>query len=482
VGVRVGIAARRGFGGVTPEPLVIAARMTVLVAGPAAPLLAITGARAREIGGYCAVWMALGGCGSSGSCWPGGQGFSFPQFLRRAELALDALCRRMDLKLRTAALALSLPLVALSCQKPAPPTETPVTTAPEPEKPSQEEAEPAVELVDAWFNDMDADGVPDFVELELNTDPNIDECITAACGADAVTGRLASRINTLVILDASGSMAGKVGKETKLDAAKRAIRRYVEVMPKSEVMNLGMMVYGHVGDNTLKGQAESCNAVQMVAPLAAVDVKKIDAALKPLKPTGWSPIAKALEATDQFLPEQVGQVNHVILVADGIEACEGDPVTVARQLRQTGKITRMDVVGFGIEAKQDSEALQAIAQAAGGRYVEATTVAEFDQAFNLLTMGIWSDYDAWLCAVGSAPLLECYSRRAEEAIARTEKQIEWMSQNAKDEEAIASLQKVKTRIETMQGGRQRVVATYQVNLEKLKSDAEQQRKKAKIAK
>ncbi|MBK8266688.1 MAG: VWA domain-containing protein [Nannocystis sp.] len=392
----------------------------------------------------------------------------------------------MHRKLRTVAVALSLPLFALSCQKPAPATETPVTAPPqaEPAPPPQEEPEPAeaVELVDAWFNDMDADGVPDFVELELNTDPKIDECITAACGADAVSGRLASRINTLVILDASGSMAGKLGKGTKLDAAKRAIRRYVEVMPKSEVMNLGMMVYGHVGDNTLKGQPESCNTVQMALPLAAIDVKAVDAAMKPLKPTGWSPIAKALEASDQFLPEQVGQVNHVILVADGIEACEGDPTTVARQLRQTGKITRMDVVGFGIDAKQDSAALLAIAEAAGGRYVEANSVAEFDQAFNLLSMGIWSDYDAWLCAVGSAPLLECYSRRAEEAIARTEQQVAWMSKNAKDEEASASLQKVKTRIEAMRDGRQRVVTTYKVNLDKLRSDAEMQRKKAKLAK
>jgi len=67
-------------------------------------------------------------------------------------------------------------------------------------------------------------------------------------------------------------------------------------------------------------------------------------------------------------------------------------------------------------------------------------------------------------------------------VARTEKQIEWMSKNAKDEEAVASLQKVKQRIEMMNEGRQRVVTTYKVNLDKLKADRELQRKKAKLDK
>ncbi len=381
------------------------------------------------------------------------------------------------------ALALALPLVAfVSCKKEQPETEKPVTEAPQETPKEEPREEPKEELVDAWFNDLDEDGVPDFVELEQNKDPNMDECIVDACGPGAKSTRLASRINTLVILDASGSMAGKVGKTSKLDAAKSAIRRYVEVMPKSDVMNLGMLVYGHIGDNTEKSKAESCNAVQMVTPIGAVDVKAVDAALKPLKPKGWSPIGKALESTIQFLPEEVGVMNHVILVADGIERCDGDPVTVARQLRQTNHLTRVDVIGFGIEAKEDGDALKAIAEAAGGTYVDAKDVAAFDQAFNQLTMGIWSSYDSWLCAVGSAPLLECYSRRAAEAVARTEKQIEWMSKNAKDEEAVASLQKVKQRIEMMNEGRQRVVTTYKVNLDKLKADRELQRKKAKLDK
>lgn len=342
--------------------------------------------------------------------------------------------------------------------------------------------EQAPPLVDAWYNDVDADGVPDFVELELHKDPNIDECIIVACGENAGGGQLAESINTLIILDASGSMAGKAGKrkrQSKMKVAKQAVTRFVELMPRADVMKVGVMAFGHIGDNTEAKKEESCSKVQMIAPLSTPDPQVIKDALATVDATGWSPIARALEASAQFLPEQVSTVNHVILVADGIERCDGDPVTVARQLFETHRVSRIDVVGFGIEAKEDAEALMAIAELTGGLYVEASDVAEFDEAFNALSLGTWNIFDSWLCAVGSAPLLECYESRAAEAIARTEREIEFMSDHSGGDEAIATLEKVKARIELTMEGRKRVITTYKVNLDAIKSDSNAQRKQSK---
>ena len=82
--------------------------------------------------------------------------------------------------------------------------------------PAKAEPEPPPQLVDAWYDDQDADGMPDFVELEQNRDPRIDECIVDACGGEAAAGRLVSAVNTLIILDVSGSMGGKIaGKGQK---------------------------------------------------------------------------------------------------------------------------------------------------------------------------------------------------------------------------------------------------------------------------
>lgn len=380
------------------------------------------------------------------------------------------------------ALALALAL-ALACEKESTPT-----TPPEPQASAPAEAEapePAPELVDAWYNDVDGDGVPDFVELELHGDPELDECIVEACGPGARGGRLVDKINTLVILDASGSMAGKVGpkgKQSKMEAARAAVRRYAEVMPQSEVMQLGVMVYGHLGDNTPQGRDESCAAVEMKVPLGAVDPAAVDRALAPVKATGWSPIARALEASADFLPEQVSAVNHVILVADGIERCdgEGDAAAIVRRLRATNRVAVVDVVGFGELAREDSAALRAIAEGTGGLYVDAASVADFDQALNLLTVNVWDRYSAWLCAVGSEPLLACYERRADEAIARTEEEIERMASTTGADDQVASLGKIKARIETMRDGRKRVVTTYKVKLAEMKKTSEAGRKKAGI--
>lgn len=333
--------------------------------------------------------------------------------------------------------------------------------------------EPAPQLVDAWYDDRDADGVPDFVELEQHTDPNIDQCIVEACGEEARSGRLVSRINTLIILDVSGSMAGKAGAKgkSKLEQAKQALHRYLETLPPVELMQVGLLVYGHRGDQAPASKAEGCQAVELVRPLGPVDVKAMDAAMKPLKPAGWSPIAGAIEASGQALPEEVGVMNHVILVADGLEACDGDPVAMARRMRATNHLTVVDVVGFGVGSKQDTDLLREVAAVTGGIYHEAATVAEFDQAFNTLNLSLWRSFDAWLCALGSDPLRACYEKRAAEAIARTEQEIEAMSRRAGGEEVVASLQKIKGRSEQMRDGRLRVITEYRPKLEALRVTA-----------
>lgn len=340
--------------------------------------------------------------------------------------------------------------------------------------------EPAPELVDAWYNDEDADGVPDFIELEQNRDPKIDECIVEACGEQAKSGRLVSKINTLIILDVSGSMSGKIaGKNTsKLELAKKAVARYVETMPNVELMQVGLMVYGHKGDNSEASKEQGCQAFETLKPLGPVDAKGITAAMKPLKPAGWSPIAGALEASAKVVPEEVGVMNHIILVADGIEACGGDPVAMARHLRDTNHLTVVDVVGLGVGAKEDATLLREIAAATGGSYQDAPTVAEFDQAFNTLNFAMWNTLDAWMCAVGSEPLMTCYQKRADEAIARTEQEIQAMAKRESGGgKYTADLKKIKERAETMRDGRLRVVTTYKVKLEEIKQASAKKRPK-----
>src|SRR5258705_13449083 len=52
----------------------------------------------------------------------------------------------------------------------------------------------------------------------------------------------AERGNVLIVLDGSGSMAGKVGGQVKMGLAQRMVTDLVENMPAD--MNVGLLVYG----------------------------------------------------------------------------------------------------------------------------------------------------------------------------------------------------------------------------------------------
>ena len=126
-----------------------------------------------------------------------------------------------------------------------------------------------------WYEDSDGNYVPNFIEVANGYDPDRNDCAPEKCGtAEEGADFLTQERNALLILDSSGSMAADAGGsagQTKMEAAKDAIARYVRV--GSTVFNLGFMVYGHKGDNTEAGRAESCReAGELLAP--AIDRTK----------------------------------------------------------------------------------------------------------------------------------------------------------------------------------------------------------------
>jgi len=124
-----------------------------------------------------------------------------------------------------------------------------------------------------WYEDSDGNYVPNFIEVANGYDPDLNDCAPEKCGtAEEGADFLTQERVALLILDSSGSMAaGGSAGQTKMEAAKDAIARYVRV--GSTVFNLGFMVYGHKGDNTEAGRAESSrDAGELLAPIGeAVD-------------------------------------------------------------------------------------------------------------------------------------------------------------------------------------------------------------------
>lgn len=240
--------------------------------------------------------------------------------------------------------------------------------------------------LDAYFVDSDGDGIPDRIQQAIGETNGVDSCASKVC-ADAAKDHNASmaRIlrgtSTMIILDSSGSMRAKTKDgQTRMAAAKKAIRDYVDNSPSS-TERLGLMVYGQAGSNRRSDRAMSCKKIKTVKPIGQLNKGDVADALAPYSPRGWTPLASSLkEAAKQF--RDTGTVNRVIVVTDGIEECGGNPKAQARMLRRSGLNVRIDVVGLGVHTGNGSAQLASVAKVAGGTFTAVNDTAGLERYFD----------------------------------------------------------------------------------------------------
>lgn len=179
----------------------------------------------------------------------------------------------------------------------------------------------------------------------------------------------AAPARVVLAVDASGSMAARVGGETKMDAAKAAAADFLTGLP--EGVEIGLLAFGHRGNNSEAGRAPSCRAVEMVQPLGPGNRDVVRDALGRFSATGWTPLAAAIEQAGAALsPSDTPGAQIVYVVSDGEETCGGDPVAAARQLRDGNVRAVVNVIGFDL-TPADRAQLRAVAEAGGGSFVEA---------------------------------------------------------------------------------------------------------------
>lgn len=253
-----------------------------------------------------------------------------------------------------------------------------------------------------YAEDPDEDRVPSFIEAKLSGfNPNVselDNCFNTKC--DAVNTEEIRRIprNVLLLLDSSGSMEQTVGEQTKMEAAKIAIREYLKKTSELPSTKVGLIVYGQKGSNREADKAESCQSSEEIRPLGELNLDTMEEALSGVNPVGWTPIGLALRtASDSFttfresikeeeIPDQV--INEVVIISDGVETCDTNPVAVAKELFGGEDKVVVHVIGFAVESTADNQALRDISQAAGGTYATAPTIDELKLAMDLQ----WDNY------------------------------------------------------------------------------------------
>ncbi|MGK7223600.1 vWA domain-containing protein [Kocuria flava] len=176
-----------------------------------------------------------------------------------------------------------------------------------------------------------------------------------------------------LVLDASDSMALDAGGGTRMDAARAALTGFVEELPEGSTVSLRL--YGHAGGATESGKQESCTTTEVVHSGPA-DAEELGATLDAVRPTGFTPLARGIEAAAGDFPEDATD-GIVYVVTDGVETCGGDPVAAAERLSASGIEPVVNVLGFQTGAA-DQQALAAIAEAGRGQYTRAGSRAELE--------------------------------------------------------------------------------------------------------
>ena len=172
----------------------------------------------------------------------------------------------------------------------------------------------------------------------------------------AMPARAENGANVMLVLDASGSMWGKVGDQTKMAAARETVATILDKWRPED--KLGLVVYGH----RRKGD---CSDIEVMSNPEAVDKDALMAKIGAISPKGRTPMTEAMRVAAEQLTSVEGKAT-VILVSDGVETCEADPCAVAASLKQQDVDLVVHTVGFDIQDAEAKGQLACIAENTGG--------------------------------------------------------------------------------------------------------------------
>lgn len=194
-------------------------------------------------------------------------------------------------------------------------------------------------------------------------------------------------VNVQLIVDASGSMGAATDTGAlRIDAAKQVLNEVISAIPDVQGVNVGLRVYGQGGNNTEAGRAESCQSTELLVPMDGVDASALKAKVDAIQPVGWTPLGLALQeaAKDFTEPASDNVVNAIVMVTDGLETCDADPVAIAKELHDSDKGIITHVIGFGTTPEEQAT-LSGIAQAGGGELLGSNNAGQLmDALFSIL--------------------------------------------------------------------------------------------------
>lgn len=149
----------------------------------------------------------------------------------------------------------------------------------------------------------------------------------------------------LFVFDASQSMSGMWGNEEKIQIARRILIDLVDSLERVDHVEMALRVYGHQSPVP----PQDCSDTRLEVGFAPNNAARIRQKLRFLIPKGTTPIAGSLVQAIHDFPGCPGCRNIIILITDGIEACDGDPCAISLELQKNGIILKPFVIGIGLD-------------------------------------------------------------------------------------------------------------------------------------
>lgn len=165
-------------------------------------------------------------------------------------------------------------------------------------------------------------------------------------------------------------MNAKWDGETRIQTAKTLLSKTVDDLNDIPNLEVGLRVYGH--QSAITPTFQDCNDTKLEVPIASGNSQQIKSRILNIQAKGTTPIARSLEAAASDFPDNTGR-NIIILITDGIEACDNDPCVIAKKLKDKEVNVTPFVIGLGLDLSY-LEKFRCI-----GNYAEAETKDAFSR-------------------------------------------------------------------------------------------------------
>jgi hypothetical protein len=142
---------------------------------------------------------------------------------------------------------------------------------------------------------------------------------------------------------------------------------------QSGMQKAGLVVYG-------SAKPAACDDIEVMKPVAPVDPSYMKA-LDGIRPKGMRSVAAALDKA-QTLIAPGSRNGMIVLTADGLDNCKGDPCAVARSIKERSPYLKVHVIAIDANAKRSMSALSCVAQITGGQFLPAANESEIDAALD----------------------------------------------------------------------------------------------------